>query len=411
MPAKKGFATTGSESFDLANVKENKDHVVLNIQEVKAEGIVLDKGKKKNMKDWYEHANRFLAKFSKVRLQDKSQFFHLLSVMLNAGVPMIKALKSLAMQQEKSPKLQVIITDLAAEVEGGKSLSKAMAGHGDIFDDKEVGMVESGEVSGQLSKVMANIAKDTEKAYTIKHQVKSAMMYPIVVMCLLVAVVIGMLVFVVPQLTDLFATNEAELPALTKAVVATSDFLINKKLTLIGIVAAISIFLMVFKKTDAGKLAMDKFKVNVPIFGKLFRKAYLSRFARMLSNLLDSNVSIVRTLEICADSVGNEVYRRRLKLAQEDIKQGMPLAENLTESDLFPSMLVNMIDVGEKTAQLGEITEKVADFYEEEVETSVKGISKIIEPLVLIVVGLAVGLIVAAIMLPVMQLSDVAGVV
>ncbi len=407
---KKGFATMGSESYNLSTAKKKRDDVVINIQQDK-EGVVLSKedGKKKRS-DWYEKINRALAGFSKVRLQDKATFFHLLSVMLNAGVPMIKSLRSLAVQQERSPKLQVTLSSLAAAVEGGRSLSQSMLDFNDVFDEKEIGMVQSGEVSGQLSKVMSNIAKDAEKAYTIRHKIKSAMTYPIVVMLLLTAVVIGMLGYVVPQLTDLFAANAQELPVITKWVIAASDFLLNEKIKLLAIVGSLVAFFIFFRRTDTGKYMLDKIKISIPIFGELFKKAYLSRFMRLLSNLLDSNVSIVRTLEISANTVGNEVYRRRLLLAVEDIKQGMPLAENITESDLFPPMLVNMIDVGEKTAQLDAISDKVANFYEEEVDSAVQGIAKIIEPVVLIVVGLAVGIIVAAIMLPVMQLSNIAGV-
>lgn len=145
------------------------------------------------------------------------------------------------------------------------------------------------------------------------------------------------------------------------------------------------------------------------MFGPLFKKAFLSRFARSLSNLLDSNVTILKTIEIVANSIGNEVYKKRLLLSLEDIKQGIPLAENLADSDLFPPMLVNMIEVGEQTAQLDTMTAKIADFYESEVDTSVEGLSKILEPIILIVVGLSVGLVVAAIMLPIMKLADVAG--
>jgi len=176
-------------------------------------------------------------------------------------------------------------------------------------------------------------------------------------------------------------------------------------------VAVLVIAFMAFKKTSIGKFLLDKFKISIPIFGTLFRKSYLSRFARSFSNLLDSNISVVKAIEITGNSVGNEVYKRRLLISMEDVKQGIPIAESLTESDLFPPMLVNMMEVGEKTAQLPEITAKVADFYEQEVDTAVAGISKIIEPVILVVIGLTVGAVVASIMLPIMKLTDIAGVV
>ena len=235
------------------------------------------------------------------------------------------------------------------------------------------------------------------------------MTYPIVIFFLLVAVVSAMMVYVIPKLKELFASTKGELPLVTKIVVGLSDFMVNNGLLLIAGALGFGLFFTFFKKTDQGRYILDDIKLKIPIFGNLFKEAYLSRFARSLSNLLDSNVSIVRTLEITANSIGNEVYKRRLLMAVEDIKQGIPLAENITASPLFPPMLVNMIDVGEKTAQLDEITAKVATFYENEVDTAVAGISKIIEPVILIIIGITVGTVVAAVMLPIMKLSDLSG--
>ena len=166
---------------------------------------------------------------------------------------------------------------------------------------------------------------------------------------------------------------------------------------------------MIARKTELGRIIIDNFKIKIPIFGNLFKQSYLARLARSLSNLLDSKLSIVRTMEITANSMGNEVYRKRLLIATEDIKQGIPLAESLASSDLFPPMLTNMIEVGEQTAQLDAISAKVAAFYENEVDTTVEGISKIIEPVILILIGGTVAVVVASIMLPIMKLSESAG--
>ena len=271
-------------------------------------------------------------------------------------------------------------------------------------------MVRSGEASGQIASTLESLADDTMKAYTIKGKIKSAMLYPAVVMILLIGVFVGMMVFVIPKLTDLFSGFGEELPLLTRIVVGISDFMLNQKIILIGGTAAIIFGFIMFKKTAFGKYALDKFKLKVPLFGTLFQKAYLARFSRSLSNLLNSGLSIITTLEIVANSVGNEVYRKKLLLATEDIKQGIPLAESLAESEFFPPMLLSMMDVGEKTAQLDTILEKVATFYEDEVATSVNGLSKILEPIILVVIGLSVGLVVGAIMIPIMRMSDLASV-
>lgn len=411
MAQEKNLATIDTESFKLDTEKPQENRVILNIQE-ENEGIILDKGPGDDLVGRglifrvYHKINNFFLENSSVKLKEKATFFHLLGVMINAGIPMIKSLKSLESQSEKSPRLKIVIKQLKDDIESGTSLSAAMLPFEKIFTEAEVGMVESGEASGQLSKVLENIGKDVEKAHTIKSKVKSAMMYPVVIFCLLIAVVAVMMVYVVPKLTELFNSVQGELPLITKIVVGLSDFLRANGLFIIASILGVVLGLVLFKKTDTGRYAFDKFKISIPIFGKLFKMSYLSRFARSLSNLLDSNVSIVKTLEITANSIGNEVYRKRLMLSVEDIKQGIPLAENLTSSDLFPPMLVNMIDVGEKTAQLDEITAKVASFYEEEVDTAVAGISKVIEPVMLIFIGLTVGTVVAAIMLPIMKLSN-----
>lgn len=413
---KETFASAGTESFNLASdINEQASEVKLTIDE-DSEGVVLEKGvevdkKKSGIKNLYSNLNKLLLSKSKVKIKEKATFFQLLGVMVNAGIPMIRALKALYSQMDKSPRMQMIIEAMSLKIEDGASLSVAMTDYPDVFSESEVGMVESGEESGQITRVLDNLATDADKAYTIKKKVKSAMMYPVIVLSLLVLVVIAMMIFVIPKLTDLFDSFGGELPFITKVVVGTSNFFINYGVNIAFAAMGLFVLFLFFRRTYAGKYMIDSFKLRIPIFGSLLQKFYLARFARSLNNLLDSDVSIVRTLEITANSVGSEVYKKRLLLAVEDIKQGIPLAENLTESRLFPPMLINMIDVGEKTAQLDEITGKVAMFYEDEVDTSVAGFSKIIEPIILAVVGLGVGTVVAAIMIPVMQLSNLSGVV
>lgn len=413
MDVKKDFATMGTETFQIAGQNASKDRVVLNIQEEKSNAIILDKSGLREAKtsgnalvDWYNKANLYFVAHSSVKVKEKATFFHLLSVMINSGIPMVMSLNSLVSQMRDSPRLQMVVKDLAERIEAGDSLSVSMIPYSNVFSEPEIGMVESGEASGQLSRVLENLAMDAEKAYTIRSKVKSAMIYPVVIFSLLLVVVSGLMVFVIPKLKELFTAAKGDLPLVTQIVVGISDFMINQWPVILIAVVVLVVSFMLFKKTDIGIYTLDKITLGLPIFGNLYKESYLARFARSLSNLLDSNVSIVRTLEITANSIGNEVYRKRLLLAMEDIKQGIPLAENLSDTNLFPPMLVNMIAVGEKTAQLDEIMSKVAIFYEDEVDTAVEGISKIIEPLILIIIGLTVGTVVAAVMLPIMQLTN-----
>lgn len=408
----KDFALQNSESFTLPAADVGPERIVLNIQEESGKGILLDEkledeGMTGNfLIDTYKKMNRFFLEHTKVKNQDKTTFLHLLSVMLDAGIPMVKSLKSLILQMEKSPPMQVVLKDVLNRVEAGSSLSEALLAHPNVFTEAEIGMVESGEASGQISRVLETLSEDAEKAQEIRGKVKSAMMYPTIIFCLLLLVVAAMMVYVIPKLTELFAATGGDLPLITRIVIGISDFLINNKFTLIVGIAFIAGFIILFKRTDVGRYTFDNLKLKIPVFGKLYKKSYLARFARSLGNLVDSQVSIVKSLEITANSIGNEVYRRRILLSVEDIKQGIPLAENLSESPLFPPMLVNMIEVGEKTAQLDEITAKVANFYEKELDTTISGISKIIEPIILVVVGLTVGLVVLAVMLPIVKLSE-----
>lgn len=413
MENQKDFATTGTETFKIAGNEMPKDSVILNIQEEKSTGIILDKGGLKTntytgniLLDWYHKVNNYFVSHTSVKVKEKANFFHLLSVMINSGIPMVMALRALVSQMVDSPRLQMIVDTMAKNIEAGNSLSVSMVEYPTVFTEPEIGMVESGEASGQLTRVLENLASDAEKAYAIRSKVKSAMIYPVVIFTLLIIVVTGLMVFVIPKLTELFASAKGDLPLVTQIVVGISNFMINHGLLLILAVIALIVFVTIFKKTDTGKYAFDKLQLSIPIFGNLFKESYLARFARSLSNLLDSNISIVKTLEITANSIGNEVYRKRIMLGMEDIKQGIPLAETLANSPLFPPMLISMIDVGEKTAQLDEITAKVAAFYESEVDTAVEGISKVIEPVILIVIGLTVGTVVAAVMLPIMKLSS-----
>ena len=396
------------------NQKPEKDHIVLNIESSDEEAPIDVKKLKVEpsgnfLIDLYHRLNNYFISLSGIKPKDKATFFHLLAVMINAGIPMLKSLKSLKLQLADNAVFSSVLGTMIEEIQGGKSLSESMAEFPNIYSDAEIGMIRSGEATGRLSGVLENLAADAEKAYSIKNKVKSAMMYPIVILLLLVAVIVAMMLWVVPKLTDLFAATGSELPILTKVLIGTSDFLRNNSKELVLGILLFVILVIVFKRTDSGKYFFDALKLKIPIFGNLFKKAFLSRFARSLSNLLDSNVTIVESLEITANSIGNEVYKKRLLMSMEDIKQGIPLAENLTASPLFPPMLINMIDVGEKTAQLDQISAKVASFYEDEVDTAVAGISKIIEPVILIIIGSTVAVVVAAIMLPIMQLSNLSG--
>lgn len=396
----------------------SKDKIVLNIgEEADTSGLIrLKKAKKPQyykmtgnvIVDNYNKLNNWLLNNSNVPIKEKASFFNLLAVMLNAGLPLVKSLDTLAVQTQKNIRFSRIIYDLAREVEHGSTLSKAMRNYGDVFGASEIGIVEAGEISGQLNKVLDNIGDAAEKASDIRAKVKGALLYPAFILLLLAAVMIVMFVYVVPQIKGFFATTGNELPTMTKVVISISDFMVAYWQYLAMTVAGLVALFILWKKTDQGRKTVDGLKIRIPIFGKIIKKMLLARFARNFSNLLASGVVIISSLQIAAEAVGNEVYKERILMSAEDLKQGIPLGESFKDNPLFPVMLVNVIEVGEKTAQLDVVTEKIANFYDEDVSNTIRSISKVIEPVLLVTIGLSVGILVLAIMLPIIKVTDVA---
>ncbi|MBD3269932.1 type II secretion system F family protein [Candidatus Peregrinibacteria bacterium] len=392
--------TDASIVMDISSEKKNLKRIFLN----KEKGLTKLTGNV--FVDNFNKLNDWIIEHNKVKIQDLATMFRLLAVMINAGIPLIKSLNTLALQMEKNPKLQKTLFDLAKSVENGQSLSSSMGDHTDIFSDAQVGAVKAGEESGQLNKTLVDLASELEKTASISGKVKGALIYPIVIICIMIAVIILMMTLVVPQLSELFTSSGKELPMITQYMISTSNFIMNYwwalLLGVIGFFAGVGFW----KSTKTGKYWWDFMMLKIPIFGKLIQKSALSKFSHSFGNLLSSGVPIVKSMEIVAAGMGNEVYRKRFLLTAEDMKAGIPIAENLSSSSLFPSMLVNMVEVGEQTAQLENVMKKVADFYDDEVDTAVKALTKIMEPLIIVLVGITVGGLVAAIMLPIMQLTD-----
>lgn len=364
----------------------------------------------KNAAEWLKKANDFVVNLSAVKLKDKVTFYQLLAVMINAGVPIIRSLYVLS-DQTKNPKFQSVIRSLAKKMEEGTSLSIAMEDHQKVFSESERGMVASGEASGNLNEILKDIAHNSEKSAAILAKVKGAMVYPVAIITIMIAALFLMLIVVVPQITNIFVDSGKELPTTTKILIGASEFAqAHWKLIMLGILALGGAFVS-FRRSKKGKYWTDLALLYMPIFGTIVKKVMVSRFSRMLASLLKSGIPIVKTLDITASAIGNEVYKKRVGFAAQDVAQGIPLGENLSNSEnLFPPMVANMILVGEKTANVTEVANKIADFYESEVDNAVSSLSKLMEPVILVFMGLSVGFIVAAIMQPIIALSDVSSV-
>lgn len=361
-----------------------------------------------------ERINAWLLMHSKVKIKQKVIFYRLLSTMVMAGLSLIRALIILEEETEQ-PKLKYVIGMIHKRIEGGESLSAALLEYPDVFTPQEIGMIKSGEVSGRLSQILLQLADEIEKTATVRAKIKGAMMYPIFIILVIMTAGIVVMVMVIPKIAELFETANVELPLLTQILINTSDFFVA---TTIGIpnwiymiLALIAAYfsIRIFRSTEKGAFMWDKMLLAIPIFGSLIQKVALTNFCRGLSSLTSSGISIVKALQIVADSVGNNVYKKRIHLVSEDVKKGITIADNLRgEKKLFPTMVVSMLGIGEKTAQLHTVAGKIAKFYEDEVDNMVSNLSKLMEPFIIVVIGAGVGLLVAAVMIPIMKIAEVA---
>lgn len=388
--------------LDIGLSREDQERIE-NLREVNLDPVSF---KKKTR--LFEQLNNTVVGWTKISLRDKVTFFQLLAVMINAGMPIIRSLYVLS-DQLQNLKLKIVIRQLALEMEQGKSLSQSMESH-KIFTHAEKGMVASGEASGNLNEILNDIAKQAEKSSTIISKVKGAMVYPCAILIIMAVCLYLILTLVVPKLTDLFTSGGKELPLSTNILLKASEFAQTSWLAVLLFVLAFVLGLILVRQSKQGRYSLDLALLYVPIFGTLVRQLMVARFARMLASLINAGVPIVKALEIDANALGNEVYCQRVEYASQDVAQGIPLGENLSESNfLFPPMVASMVLVGEQTANISDVCGKLADYYESEVDTAVASLSKLMEPVILVVMGCMVGFIVAAIMQPIISLSDVTG--
>lgn len=328
-----------------------------------------------------------------------SRFTRQFATMIGAGLPMVQCLDILAAQSENK-EMAKIVNQVRDAVQGGATLSDAMKRHPKIFDELYTNMVEAGEVGGALDAILVRLAGYREKADKLVRKVKGAMVYPSVVMFVAIAVTIGMLTFIVPVFAKMFANFGSELPAPTRAVLAVSNFLkSNFVLLILGSIAGLGGFVW-WKKTPAGALIVDQGLLRMPVLGNLVRKSSVARFTRTLSTLLSSGVSILDALEITAKTAGNLVVAKAINRSVLAIAEGDTITGPLKSTGVFPPMVIQMIGVGEKTGGLDEMLNKIADFYDEEVDDAVTALTSVIEPIIIVMMGIVIGAIMIAMYLP-----------
>jgi type IV pilus assembly protein PilC len=340
----------------------------------------------------------------KVKPKSLQVFSRQFATMIEAGLNVVTALVILE-EQTEDKKLAKVVTELRADVEGGLLLSEAMARHPRVFSRLFISMVEAGEAAGILDVVLDRVAFQIEKETRIKRRVKGAMMYPLMVMGFAGLVLVGMLMFLVPIFVDIFAELGGDLPLLTQIVVNLSDVLRSYYFIVFPVLGAMIYGFFRLKKTDRGRRVWDGFRMRVPFgVGAIVVKVGMARFSRTLSTLVAAGVDIIRSLEITGSTAGNSLIEDATAVVRERVHQGVPIAIPLEDEKIFPPMVSQMVRVGEETGELEKMLGKIADFYEDEVDSSIATLTSVIEPLMMIGVGMVVGVIIISMYMPMFKL-------
>jgi type IV pilus assembly protein PilC len=342
--------------------------------------------------------------FKKVKPKSLQIFSRQFATMIDAGLSVVSALVILE-EQTEDKYLSAVLSELRADVEGGLLLSQAMSRHPKIFNRLYIAMVEAGEAAGILDQVLDRVAFQIEKETQIKRRVKGAMIYPTMVLIFATLVLIGMLLFLVPIFVDIFKTLGGDLPTLTQYVVSMSDFLRANWMFIFPFCAGVFFGFRKAKKTEPGRKLWDRFKLRVPMkIGGVVLKVTIARFSRTLSTLVAAGVDIIQALEITGQTAGNWVVENALSDVRARVHEGMPIAQPIVENSVFPPMVGHMVKIGEETGELEKMLGKIADFYEDEVDSAIATLTSIIEPVMMIGVGLMVGVIIISMYLPMFKM-------
>ncbi|MDH4184670.1 MAG: type II secretion system F family protein [Nitrospinota bacterium] len=330
------------------------------------------------------------------------------ATMISAGLPLVQCLSILANSTENRIFARAI-SDVKQKVETGETFADALRKHPKIFDELYTNMIEAGEVGGILDKILVRLAEYMEKAMKLKGKVKGAMVYPAAIVTVAVAVVIFLLVFVIPMFGQMFGDFGQRLPWPTEVVLGASNFVINQWYLVFVVPPVIFFAFMKFRATEKGMIITDRIFIKLPVLGPLIQKVAVAKFTRTMGTLIASGVPIIEGLNITARTAGQKVIEQAVIEVIDDIKQGKGLSEPLKEQGVFPIMVVQMIEVGEQTGALDAMMNKIADFYDDEVDTAVEALTSLLEPALMVFLGVVVGFVVIAMYMPIFKLGDVVG--
>lgn len=341
----------------------------------------------------------------KPKPKDLVIFARQFSVMISANVTVVESLLIL-IEQTNNFSLKKIISDIAFEVDAGSLLSDAFSKRPKLFSNFFVNIIRSGETSGKLDEVLSYLADEMEKNYDMSAKVRGAMIYPIFILCGLVGVAIVLMIYVIPNLTSVLTESGAELPIATRIVIGASSFMTNYLIFIILIVGALVFLTNLYLKTYNGRRNFDYLKLRMPIFGTLFKYIYLMRFTRSLSTLIKGGVTISKSLEVVAEVVSNIIYQEIILETLESINDGNPLSMVMENEPVIPKMVPQMISVGERTGKIDVVLDKITDFYGRETDKMLANLSSLMEPIIMTIMGVGVGIMVAAVIMPMYQMAS-----
>jgi len=330
------------------------------------------------------------------------------ATMIDAGLPLVQCLEILS-TQSKNPVLSKILKEVRSDVEGGSTYTDALRKHPKVFDDLYVSMVSAGEIGGILDTILSRLSVHVEKTMRIKKKIKGAMVYPGVTISVAVGVLIVLLKFVIPTFAKMFTDFGGQLPWLTQQIIDLSAMVANNFLMIMGTMAASVYGIIKYHQTEKGRLLMDKMFLKMPVIGDLIQKTAVAKFTRTLGTLISSGVPILEGLGIVAKTAGNKVIENALIRSRQSISEGKPISEPLDQEKVFPPMVVQMIAVGETTGALDSMLTKIADFYDDEVDSSVTTLTSLLEPALMVFLGMTIGTVVIAMYLPIFKLASVIG--
>jgi len=340
----------------------------------------------------------------KVTTKELVVFTRQFATMIDSGLPLVQCLEILSSQQENKTFREVLVK-VKESVEGGSTFADALARHPKVFDNLYVNLVAAGEVGGILDTILNRLASYTEKAMKLKKQIKGAMVYPTTVVSIAILVIGVIMIFVIPTFAKMFAEFGGELPGPTKLVIALSNFLVKYIIVIIGAIVALFIGFKKYYATENGRKTIDRLALRAPVFGLLIRKVAVAKFTRTLGTLMSSGVPILDGLDIVARTAGNKVVEEAIMKVRQSISEGKTIAEPLQECGVFPPMVVQMIAVGEATGAMDAMLSKIADFYDDEVDDAVSAMTAMLEPMLMVFLGVTVGGLVIAMYLPIFKIA------